>query len=80
MPALNKKSNEYAETLEKLFEEAPKAVLGALLVSFVLRFGDPEGEEILPDEHERIQQVVRAEWAVLHDAGIIPQRPPKERP
>ena len=65
--AMNKGSNEYADTLGRLFAATPKAVLAAIAVSSLTHGGDFLIE--LPD-------CVLREWAVLYANGIVPQRPP----
>ena len=61
---LKNHTNEYAAMLGPLFDECPKSVLAACLVSVLTR-GD--------FRHAALQ--VAAEWSTLHDNGIVPQRP-----
>lgn len=71
MPAnfmLNKIGNEYAAVLGDLYNEAPKAVLAAICVSFASSGGDRLDEAAA---------AILAEWNTLHRAGIVPQKPPQ---
>lgn len=68
-----KKSNEYADLISRrLYEETPKAVLAALLVSFIDRCsgGNLEG-------WADMDKALLEEWDILHQNGIVPQKPPK---
>lgn len=58
--------NEYASALGPLFEEMPKAVLAAVAVSALTIGGD---------EIDQAAERVAREWCVLHQTGIVPQRP-----
>jgi hypothetical protein len=66
MPA-NKIWNEYNRLLSEggLYEETPKAVFAALAVSALTR-GDLS----------KAKQAILAEWLVLYENGIVPQKPP----
>jgi len=61
--------NDYARTLGALYDDTPKAVFAALAVSSLTCGGDA-----LAEARER----VLAEWQILHDNGIVPQKPPRE--
>ncbi len=63
-----KTTNEYAREI-KNYDNIPKAVLAAIAVSAVTCGGD-----LLDEATERIN----AEWQILHEAGIVPQKPTKE--
>ena len=60
-----KTSNEYAQQIRN-YEAIPKAVLAAIAVSALTCGGD-----WLEEATDRIN----AEWLVLHEAGIVPQKP-----
>lgn len=62
-----KLGNEYAAELGKLYNDAPKAVLAAIAVSFGTCGGDRLDEA---------RAVVLKEWQALYLAGIVPQKPP----
>ena len=59
-------NNEYAEYLGRLYTRTPKAVFAALAVSFAMRSG------LVGTASECLD-----EWRVLHENGIVPQKPPK---
>lgn len=63
--------NEYAEYLVPLFDDCPKAVLAAIAVSFITTGGDWPA---------RAQAGIIREWRILHEAGIVPQKPPAKYP
>lgn len=65
-----KLSNVYAVELQDVYNAAPKAVLGAIAVSFATQGGD-----LLDEARARVLE----EWWILHNAGIVPQRPPFPR-
>jgi hypothetical protein len=74
--AINKLHNEYAEALNdagRLFENTPKAVLGAMVVSLMTCGGDTI------DDTGALRERFLEEWAALHNCGIIPQKPIKAR-
>ena len=61
--------NEYATAIPgPLYEQTPKAVLAAIVVSLLSCGGD---------RMEDVEEGLRAEWEALHVAGIVPQKPPK---
>lgn len=67
-----KKMNGYAEVLaERFYRDTPKAVFAAIAVSTVSNGGD-----YLIEAEQRIL----AEWWVLFDNGIVPQKPNLPRP
>jgi hypothetical protein len=59
--------NEYAVAFGKLYADTPKAVFAAVAFSFAMRLSEDKPKEA-------IAEFVR-EWLVLHDQGIVPQRP-----
>ena len=67
---LNARSNEYQETLGKVFDKCPKAVIAAVAVSVLTTGGD---------FIEEAQRRFIAEWWALYEAHIVPQRPPFPR-
>lgn len=65
--ALNKLYNEYASAIgAELYDAAPKAVLAAIAVSALTGGGARLTEA---------PALILAEWRVLHQNGIVPQRP-----
>lgn len=60
--------NQYAALLEN-FDEIPKSVLAAIAVSLALL----QNEEDLSS----VSKIINDEWRVLHENGIVPQRPRK---
>ena len=69
--SLNKIGNTYADELGSLYNDAPKAVLAAIAVSF----GTSGGDEI-----EKAQENVLREWWILFENGIVTQRPTMPKP
>lgn len=67
MPGL-KKINEYAGRVAD-YDRIPKAVFAAIAVSLLTGGGD---------HFEGIDDAVMREWACLHLAGIVPQKPSRE--
>ncbi len=65
---LKNKSNTYVDQLADLFDKTPKAVLAAIAVSSLTTGGD---------YLERARELVLEEWRILHQAGIVSQKPPK---
>jgi len=60
--------NEYANAINPhLYVRTPKAVFAALVVSLLSGGGE---------SFERINELILHEWQVLHDNGIVPQKPP----
>jgi hypothetical protein len=64
-----KLTNEYIQLLGPLYEETPKALLGALVVSLLSR--QLEGSCVAAE----IQSALLDEWSALHANGIVPQKP-----
>ncbi len=60
------KLNEYAAQLGRLYDRTPKAVLAAIAVSMLT-----DGGDALDEAQERLLN----EWSILHECGIVPQRP-----
>lgn len=72
------KYNDYSRVLAPIIERTPKAVLAAIVVSLISMRGDADGNEVdLGDGGDLIVSGVIGEWNALHQAGIVPQRPPK---
>lgn len=67
MPRGMKTGNEYAEVLGRLYADIPKSVLAAIVVSWAMC-----------PQFEDVPAKVLDEWGVLHDNGIVPQKPPKQ--
>lgn len=69
---MSKKSNIYAAEIgADLFAACPKAVLAAIAVS-----GLTAGGDVLEEARARVLD----EWWALYVAGIVPQKPPLQRP
>ena len=66
----NKISNDYAAEIAH-YERMPKAVLAAIAVSFTSCGGD---------NMDGVTDRLIDEWWALHQAGIVPQKPPVPRP
>jgi hypothetical protein len=61
--------NDYAKQLGPLYDKTPKAVFAAIAYSFADRIiGSPDAD---------LAAIIKEEWAVLHDNGIVPQKPPR---
>lgn len=60
------KSNNYALTLGDLYARTPKAVFAAIAVSALTSGGD-----YISEARARLLE----EWKILHDNGIVPQKP-----
>lgn len=65
-----KLGNAYARELGDAYNAMPKAVLAAIAVSLASCGGDRLDEA---------RQAVIDEWWALHNAGIVPQKPPFAR-
>ena len=65
-----KLSNEYAKLLGRLYADTPKAVLAAVMVSYMIRC---DGELMLMSD--RAQALLADEWQILYENGIVPQKP-----
>lgn len=65
-----KATNEYMRQINSgLYEDTPKAVFAALVVSFLDRLSGG-------DAHDIDAEIIK-EWNALHTAGIVSQKPPK---
>jgi hypothetical protein len=63
-----KTENEYMKRISpKMYEDTPKAVLAALLVSYLDRCG----------EGENVDEAIRKEWEILNLNEIVTQKAPK---
>jgi len=65
-----KTENEFQQLMDKnaLYTKMPKAVLAALLVSYMDRLGF---------DRDQLDANLREEWQVLYVTGIVPQKPLK---
>jgi len=61
-----KTMNAYAEELGRLYGKTPKAVFAAIAVSRLTDGGDSLAEA---------QSLLLAEWRILYENRIVPQRP-----
>lgn len=68
MAGINKQLNSYAEFLGGLYDTIPKAVFAAIAVSMVTNGGD---------QLDEAAQRLIAEWRILYDNHIVPQKPPR---
>lgn len=67
-----KTMNEYARALGAVYEDTPKAVFAAVAFSYAARLtGDTS-------EAAAVREFLH-EWRILHENGIVPQEPRKER-
>ena len=65
---IGSKKNEYMNAVgERAIDEAPKAVWVALAYSLALISNE--------GSHEGAIKTLREEWKILHENGIIPQKP-----
>lgn len=66
-----KTSNNYSEAISrKLFEATPKHVFAAIAVSSLTGGGD---------YIEEAEKRIMAEWWILFQQGIVPQKPPMKK-
>lgn len=62
-----KQENEYQKAIDRaLYEDTPKAVFAAVLVSYLNRMGV---------EFEEVDRAIAQEWQALYEAEIVPQKP-----
>lgn len=64
-----KAGNNYLALLRN-FTETPKAVYAAVCVSLANRLGADFAE---------VERMINEEWAILHEAEIVPQKPLKSK-
>lgn len=65
---VTKKKNGYMEMIDReLYEKMPKAVFAAIAASYLLNHQNVNPENISID--------LRTEWRLLHEQGIVPQKP-----
>jgi len=64
-----KKSNEYARLI-KDYDKIPKAVFAAIAASAL-------NIAFCEDDLTKVNNALLNEWKVLHEAGIVPQKPIK---
>lgn len=67
-----KLGNEYSRALGQLFELTPKAVFAAIAYSYATRITEEQPGAAVAE--------FLNEWRVLHQQGIVPQKPPAETP
>lgn len=66
-----KKTNEYSELVNDIYDRTPKAVFAAIAVSeYINRLNIPIGS---------LSDAVLKEWGALYKSGIVPQKPPNQR-
>ncbi len=68
-----KQGNEYAYAIRR-YAGIPKAVLGALAVSFAARLWEIDMAEL--EAPDKISRVLVKEWLILYENRIVPQPPP----
>lgn len=59
--------NEYSREFGRLYADTPKAVFAAIAYSFAMRLNEDQSDAALAE--------FMKEWRVLHQQGILPQRP-----
>lgn len=62
-----KKTNNYVDSIVRLYRKTPKAVFAAIAVSYAMR---------LYPEEPNIEEMLLEEWRTLNVCGIIPQKQP----
>lgn len=62
-----KTHNEYALAFGRIYDETPKAVFAAIAYSFAMRLNEDQPEAAIAG--------FLKEWTILHNQGIVPQRP-----
>lgn len=67
-----KKTNDYAQEVAEIYARTPKAVFAALAVAFAHRTLGGDMESLAG-----VEQALLEEWKILHNAGIVPQAPPR---
>ena len=67
-----KRTNEYSQAFGRLYAKTPKAVFAAVAFSYA---NWACGEESANDQ-ETIGRFIQ-EWRVLHENGLVSQKPPK---
>ena len=70
MPGISKATNEYQQVFGALYDKTPKAVFAAVAFSLAFKEASENTEYALAGFIE--------EWRILHENGIVPQKPPKE--
>lgn len=74
MASASKLHNEYASLLRgKFYDAIPKAVLAAIAVSYAGHILESGFESIF--EPGAAEAALLDEWRVLHENGIVPQKP-----
>ena len=61
-------TNEYEQALGDLFDKTPKAVFAAIAVSALTCGGD---------HLDQARAEILKEWRILHENGIVAQKPPR---
>ena len=62
------KHNEYNLMIPDIYGRTPKAVFAAMVVS--------EYFNRLNIEPDKLSEAILAEWKILYENGIVPQKPP----
>lgn len=63
--------NEYSKLLSpEFYKNCPKTVLAAIAVSYQLTLNE--------ENFENVQKDILKEWEILHENGIVLQKPPKK--
>lgn len=70
-----KLSNQYAGALGRLYDLTPKAVFAAVAYSYATWACGEEAKT-----SEKVVMRLLEEWRVLHENGIVPQKPPTAAP
>jgi len=64
-------NNYQLQLTQEFFDKCPKAVFAALAVSYALR--------VTNEDFSKVQDELLNEWQCLHSAGIVPQKPIKQK-
>ena len=65
--------NQYLASIPaEMYERTPKAVFAAIAVSYALRCGDGDLDDLSP---EVVGPALLEEWRILYENQIVPQRP-----
>ena len=69
-----KSSNEYAQAFGRLYSAIPKSVFAAVAFSYANISCGEDGHES-DNSNETVRRFLN-EWKILHENGIVPQKPP----
>lgn len=73
-----KAMNDYAASLSaEFYSKTPKAVFAAIAVSLANQCNEAGIDAIWDENEQALDALLLAEWTALHNAGIVPQKPPR---